>query len=270
MAEIGYTLKPTCFMNHRKLALVLWIVLLVSRNGYGQKLDTTKAPTVFSGKLGLTTNGFSIIPTFSLNSPAFITLLSWRKKRFSIDPDIRMTPNLKRGGIVLWFRYYPVERPKFTLRVGAHPALNIQQRTIVDNGDTSKISQMRRFLAWEVSPSFRLSKNFYVSLYYLQGNGLQKDGPQTTHFVNLNAAIANIRLANRIRLAIFPAVYYLYLDGNDGWYFTENIILSHTKFPFSLESAINQTFTSNIPGNRNFMWNVSINYNFRKVLGRVH
>jgi hypothetical protein len=256
-------------MKHRKRMIILSMILLISGTGYSQQLDTTKAPTVFSGKLGLTTNGFSIIPTFSLNSPAFLTLLSWRKKKFSIDPDIRMTPNLKRGGIVLWFRYYPVERPKFTLRVGAHPALNFQNRQVVTNGDTSTISQMRRFLAWEVSPSFRLSKNLYVSLYYLQGNGLQKDGPQTSHFVNLNAAVTNIRLANRIRMALFPAIYYLNLDGNDGWYFTGNLILSHTKLPFSLESAINHTFTSNIPGNRQFMWNVSIDYNFRKVLGRV-
>jgi hypothetical protein len=245
------------------------MILLISGSGYSQQLDTTRAPTVFSGKMGLTTNGFSIIPTFSLNSPAIITLLSWRRSKFSIDPDIRMTPDLKRGSMVLWFRYYPVERPRFNLRVGAHPALNFQKRTVVDNGDTSTISQMRRFLAWEVSPSFQLSKKVSVSLYYLQGNGLQKDGPQTTHFVNLNAAITNLRLANRIRMAIFPAVYYLNLDGNDGWYFTGNLILSHTKFPFSLESAINQTFTSNIPGNRDIMWNVSINYNFRKVLGKI-
>jgi hypothetical protein len=256
-------------MTNMKFVVIVCLVCLECVHGYAQKLDSTKAPVVFSGKLGLTTNGFSIIPTFSLNSPAALIFLSWRKRRFSIDPDIRMTPNLKRGSMVFWFRYYPVEKPRFSLRVGAHPALNIQNRQVVTNGDTSTISQMRRFLAWEVSPTLRLSKNWAASLYYLQGHGLQKDGPQTSHFVNLNMGITNIRLANRIRLAIFPAVYYLNIDGNDGWYFTGNAALSHTKFPFSLEAAINQTFTSNIPGNKQFMWNVSVNYNFRKVLGRL-
>jgi hypothetical protein len=245
------------------------VMMAITLSSYSQQIDTTKPVTVFSGNLGLTTNGFSIIPTFSLNSPAAIVLLSWRTKKFSIDPDIRMTPNLKKGGMLLWFRYYPIERKKYSLRVGAHPALNIQPREVVTNGDTSTINQMRRFLAWELSQTYRVTDNFALGLYYLQGYGLQKDGPQRTHFVNLNAGITNIRLAPRIRLAVFPAVFYLNLDGNEGFYFTGSAALSHTKFPFTLESAINQTFTSNIPGNKNFLWNVSVNYHFSKVLAKV-
>ncbi len=252
-----------------KCVSFLGLFWLISLCGYGQQIDSTKAPTLFAGKLGLTSNGFSIVPTFSLNSPAMIVLLSWRKKKFSIDPDIRLTPDLKRGGMVLWCRYYAIEKPKFSLRVGAHPALNFQPRQVVTNGDTSTISQMRRFLAFEVAPVLRLTKNLDLGFYYLQGHGLQSDGPQTTHFVNLNMGINNIRLGRKLRLALFPAVYYLNLDGNDGWYFTGSAILSNPKLPFTLESAINQTFTSNIPGNKQFMWNVSINYNFRKVLRRV-
>jgi hypothetical protein len=262
--------EPFSTMLHGRRAFLLWILLILSFTGYGQQIDTTKPVTYFSGSLSLTTNGFSIIPTFSLNSPAVITQLSWRKRKFSIDPDIRLTPNLKKGSMVLWFRYYPIEKKRFSLRVGAHPAMNFQLRTITDsNGNVSEISQMRRFLAWELAPSLRVSKNWTFGLYYLQGNGLQKDGPQTTHFVNLGSGITNIRFGPFVRMALYPAVYYLNLDGDDGFYFTGTVELSHIRWPVSLSSSINQTFTSSIPGNKIFMWNLSLNYRFSKVMGKL-
>jgi len=256
-------------MIHRKQALTMGIFLALSFPSYSQQIDTTKPVTFFSGNLSLTTNGFSIIPTFSLNSPAIITQLSWRKRKFSIDPDIRMTPNLKKGSMVLWFRYYPIQKKKFSLRVGAHPALNFQVREIADSNGVTEISQMRRFLAWELAPSYSITQNWTVGLYYLQGNGLQKDGPQTTHFINLSTGITNIRMGPWIRMALYPAVYYLRLDADEGFYFIGTLDLSYIKWPLSLSSSINQTFTSNIPGNKIFMWNVSLNYRFSKVMGKV-
>lgn len=257
-------------MIRRKKALLSGTLLLLAFAGYSQQLDTTKPVTLFSGNISLTTNGFSIIPTFSLNSPAVITQLSWRRRKFSIDPDIRLTPNLKKGSMVLWFRYYPIQQRKFSLRVGAHPAMNFQLRKITDsNGVVSEISQMRRFLAWELSPSYRITNNWAIGLYYLQGNGLQKDGPRTTHFINLSTGITNIRFGPWIRLAAYPAVYFLKLDSNDGFYFTGTAELSHLRSPLSLSSSVNQTFYSNIPGNKIFMWNVSLNYRFSKVMGKV-
>lgn len=250
--------------------LLLWGLLAIASAGYSQQVDTTKPVTYFSGSLSLTSNGFSIIPTFSLNSPAVITQLSWRKRKFSIDPDIRLTPNMKKGSMVLWFRYYPIEKKRFSLRVGAHPAMNFQLRTITDtNGISSEISQMRRFLAWELAPSYRITQHWTIGLYYLQGYGLQKDGPQATHFINLSSGITNIRFGPWIRMALYPAVYYLNLDGYDGFYFTDTVDMSHIKWPVSLSAAVNQTFTSDIPGNQIFMWNVSLNYHFSRVYGRL-
>lgn len=232
--------------------------------------DSSITTTRFSGSLGVTTNGFSIIPTFSLNSPALITVLSWRKKNFSIDPDIRLTPDLKKGGMIVWFRYYAVDRKKFNLRIGAHPALNFQQRTITENGNTTSITQMRRFLAWELAPTYNLTKNWNAGIYYLQGNGLQKDGPVTTHFVTFNSSISDIHLTGKWRLMLAPAVYYLYLDGFDGKYFTMTGAISNTSLPLSLESTINKTFASSLAGNKDFMWNLTLNYHFDKTFKRIN
>lgn len=239
---------------------------LAQQDTITQQQDTTQNATSFSGSLGLTNNGFSIIPSFSLNSPAVLLQLSWKKKKYSIDPDIRLTPGARKGSMIFWFRYYPVQKGKFSMRMGIHPAFNLQIREITENGATSEITQMRRFIAWELSPNYQIKKNWGIGIYYLQGNGLQKDGPRTTHYVNLNTSISNIKIGRSIRLKLIPAIYYLYVDGHTGNYFTATGILSHAKLPFTLQSDINQTFRADLPGNKDFLWNISVRYNFSKKL----
>ncbi|MGB4776228.1 MAG: hypothetical protein WBP45_13720 [Daejeonella sp.] len=259
----------TTNMTITKLAFNWAIALLLPFFAVAQQRDSSLNTTVFSGSVGVTTNGFSIVPTFSLNSSAGLFFLSWKKNKFSIDPDIRLTPDGRKGGILLWFRYQAVDEKKFSLRVGAHPALNFQIRKITDNNTTTSITQMRRFLAGEVAPTYHITKNWNVGVYYLQGHGLQKDGPQTTHFITLNSGIANIKLGGPLRLAINGAVYYLRLDGYEGRYYTATTTLSHTKIPFSLQGAMNKTIRSNLPGNKDFLSTVTLFYNFSKTFYRV-
>lgn len=225
--------------------------------------------TTFSGSVGLSSNGFSIVPTFSLNNPAFMFLLSVKKNKFSFDPDIRLTPDAKKGSMIFWLRYHAITKKNYTLRVGAHPAMNFQSREINVNGNVSTISQMRRFLAWEVSNDFRISQHFRVGLYYLQGNGLQKDGARTTHFVAMNTSLFDVKLNPNLRLALSPTFYYLYLDHQEGTYVSGTVTLSHKKWPISLQHAFNQTLQSNITGNQDYMWNVSAHYHFRKNYKRI-
>lgn len=99
-------------------------------------------------------------------------------------------------------------------------------------------------------------------MYYLQGNGLQKDGPRLIHFVTLNTSISNIKLSNKVRFQLIPEIYYLYLDGDAGTYFTTTGILARKNLPFTLKSTINQPFRTTIPGNKDFLWNVTISYDF--------
>lgn len=229
-----------------------------------QSSDSTRKTIVFSGSVGITNNGFSIVPTFSLNSPAAIILVSLRKNKFSFDPDIRLTFDARRGGMLFWFRYRLVEGKKFSLRIGTHPAFNLQTRKITENGVTTEITQMRRFIASEIAPNYQITPNWSVGIYYLQGNGLQKDGPRTTHFVTLNTNISNLKVGGNFRFMFAPSIYYLNLDEYKGNYFTAVAELSHLKLPFRLQSAINKTFTSDLPGNKDFMWNVTLNYHFSK------
>lgn len=251
--------------------LVLFVLLFFcSYLSFAQSEDSTQTPMVFSGSVGFTNNGFSIIPTFSLDNPAFVANLSFRKKKLSFEPDIRLVPNAEKGGLIWWLRYRLVDNKKFGFRVGAHPAFTLIRRTDMEDGKTKEITEMLRFLAFEAVPSYQFTQKFGVSAMYLQGNGLQKHGPQLTRVLFLNSNITNIGFGKSLYFNVFPSIYFLYTDGYRGDYLTITGVLAHKKLPFSLQSTINQTFNSNIPNNKDFMWNVTLNYNFRKVYKEIN
>jgi hypothetical protein len=246
------------------------LILLVSSQIYGQSsADSTQKITKFSGSIGITNNGFAIIPTFSLNSPAAIVNLAWRKNKFSIEPDIRLVPDGTKGGMVFWLRYRLVENQKFSLRVGGHPAFSFIRKTIADNGVSTEITEMLRFAAFEVVPNYQITPHWSIGAMYLEGHSLQNQGPQTTRVLFLNTNISNIKLRGDFRLTFIPMVYFLNTDNSTGNYFTATGILSNTKLPFSLQSTINKTLASNIAGNQDFMWNVGLTYAFSKNFKRV-
>jgi hypothetical protein len=252
-----------------KVILVTILFFFIIEKSYCQQTDSTQSISSFSGNIGITNNGFAIIPTFSLNSPAIIMNYFVRHKKFSFDPDIRLVADATKGGILFWFRYYAVEKSKFSLRVGVHPAFSFIRRTINDNGATTEITEMLRFAAGEIVPSYQITPNWSVGAVFLHGSGLQKHGPQNTNVLFLNSSISNIKLSKEVKFQLIPMVYFLNTDGFTGNYLSVTSILSHKKSPFSLQSTINQTFKSDIPGNQDFMWNVTLNYGFRKNLSRI-
>lgn len=250
------------FMNYFKISIIA-IATFFTQTIYAQQ-DSTKAISTFSGSVGVTNNGFSIIPTFSLNKPAVIMNFSWRKNRFSFNPDIRLVTDASKGGFLFWFRYQLVQQKKFGLRVSAHPAFSLVKRTVDDKGTSTEITEMLRFLAYEIAPNYQLTPHLNLSAVYLQGNGLQKHGPQLTQVLFLNASISNVNLGKALRLNFTPSVYFLNTDGYTGNYLAATAGLSKKGFPFALQYTINQTFTSDVPGNKDFMWNVLLSYNFSK------
>lgn len=241
----------------------LIITFFFSRVAYAQ--DSTSKPYVAAGSIGITNNGISIIPTFSLNEPAFNFIGSFSKSgKFSIDPDVRFAFDGRKGGTVLWLRYKLIEGEKFNFRVGAHPAFNFALRTITDNGKTWTITQTRRFVATELAPSYNINKHISLGLYYLHANGLQTDGPISSHFVNLISSFSGIKIGSNHLLSFSPQAYYLQIDKADGFYLTGNVVLASKKSPFSFMYLYNKEIRSNISGSRNLDWNLTLMYNFKK------
>lgn len=249
-------------MKYLNQLFICYFFVFSLENATAQTADSTKHIVHFSGTVGLTNNGFSIVPSFSLNSPAFITNLSWRKKRFSFEPDIRLVPNASKGSVLLWLRYRIIDGKKFTLRTGVHPAFNLIRNKIVENGDSVNITELQRFAAFEVVPNYQITKNWSVGATYLEGHRLADRGPKVVRVVFLSTGISNIRLGGDYRFHFFPSVFFLNADGSTGSYFTATGVFSKNNFPFTLQGTINQTFESDVPGNRDFMWNVTLNYNF--------
>lgn len=173
-----------------KLLYIIFFSLIFSFTN-AQSIDSTKNITTFSGSVGFTNNGFSIIPTFSLDHPAFVANLSFRKKKLSFEPDIRLVPNAEKGGLIWWVRYRLIENKKFGFRIGTHPSFTLIRRIDTVNGTTKEITEMLRFLAFEAVPSYQFNKKIGVSAMYLQGHGLQRHGPQLTRVLFLNTNITN-------------------------------------------------------------------------------
>lgn len=266
-----------CF---RRLFVFLCLTILIQTQLQAQtekevakssiKKDSVVVKSNFSGLVGLTSNGLSIIPTFSLNAPAYNFLLSVSKNRFSFDPDIRLTFDGRKGGMVFWFRYKVVEGKKFKLGVGAHPAYNFQLRKIIDptTGRLSEVTQARRFIAAEINPGYQVTKNFRVGMYYLKGFGLQNDAIKSSHFLTFNTTFSNIKLGRGTSLQFTPQFYYLKLDKEDGIFYTHTVSISKKDLPFLFQSTINKNIKTNITGGDRFQWNVTLFYSFNRKYGR--
>ena len=239
-------------------------MLLLTLQAIAQN-DSIPGEFHFSGNLGVTNNGISIIPTFSLQAPAFNTTLSFSNGgKFSIEPDLRLTFDGRKGGGMVWFRYKLIQDKKWKLTLGAHPAYNFALKTITENGKTWKITQARRFWATELAPSYVFNNHFALGLYYLNGHGLQEDGPKSTHFVNMNTSFMNMPIGGNYMLTLRPQVYYLQVDKEDGFYLTGNAIIANKKSPLSLMYTYNKEIHTNITGSRNYDWNITLAYSFNK------
>lgn len=241
------------------------IALLTIINISSKAQDSTNKPIVLDGNIGVTNNGISIIPTFSLKQPAFNFTASFSKgNRFSIDPDVRLTFDGRKGSAMLWFRYKMVKGKKFNFRIGAHPAFNLALKTITEGNKTWTITQARRFVATELAPSYTFNNHFSIGAYYLHGNGLQKDGPISTHFVNFISTLSGMKLGTNHNLSFSPQIYYLQIDREDGFYLTGNVILSNKKLPFSFMYLYNKEIRTNITGSKKLDWNLTLMYHFNR------
>jgi hypothetical protein len=240
------------------------IFLLLAHFSFSQKTDSTKSISHFSGSVSVTNNGISIVPTFSLDKPAAIFMLSAGKNRFSFDPDLRFSLSGKPWSFLFWVRYKLVTNDKFQMSAGTHLGLNFRRSVLLVNGDSTEVNIARRYLAGELYPRVLLTKNISVGIYYLYSHGLDKGTIGNTHFVTLNTNFFNIKLSNQFFIKFNPQFYYLKLDKQDGLFFTSSLTLAKRNFPLSVSAIINKRIESTITGSKNLVWNTSLVYSFSK------
>ncbi|MDO9553850.1 MAG: hypothetical protein Q7J63_15205 [Rhodonellum sp.] len=235
--------------------------------GFSQTDETEKPSYTFRGNISATNNGISLVPTFSLGRPAVVFELSLGGERLSFDPEIRFAMDGKPWSFILWWRYKVIKSEKFNLNMGVHPAF-VFREVLSTNGFKNDLMVAQRFFASEVSPSYNISKKVKIGLYYLHSLGLDQGLTKNTQFLAFNMNFSDIHLSDQIYLNIRPQVFYLKMDERDGYYANTSVLIAKRNFPLAIGSIVNRSLRSDIIGNKDWVWNVSLNYSFHKTFAR--
>lgn len=250
-------MKKQIAKNSMIKTLIILLLAILSVNSYSQD----KLLDDFHASVGVTNNGISVIPSFSLGAPAGSLQLDLRKGKFSFEPDLKFSLVGKPWSFIFWFRYKTINSKKFNLRLGAYPAILFPSMSILENGTTRNVIQAQRYVACEVVPYYKLNENLSVGAYYLYSRGF--DGKLiNTHFfagtLNYNLILNKDK---NYYLGLSTQLYNLNMDNVDGTFIAEFITLGKKGFPITLRSTLNKKIDSNIPA-QDFNWNLSVFYSF--------
>ncbi|MFM8848893.1 MAG: hypothetical protein ACKOE5_00645 [Cytophagales bacterium] len=227
-----------------------------------QRKDST---FFFHTDLSITNNGFSIVPAFTLGAPAAFLDMRMGNKRVTFEPQFRFGLDGRPWSFIFIYRYKAIRKAKFQLTVGGHvPGINYITRTVDVNGIQEPLSVARRFLAFEVFPTYKISSHTSVSIYYLRGHGFQEHGPQNSNFLSLQGNFTRIKFGGKSYLNISPQVFYLKVDQADGYYANASTTLGIQGFPVSILGTVNKAIQSSIAA-RDFDWSVSLVYTLDKL-----
>lgn len=229
--------------------------------------DSTKAELNFSGTINANSNGFSLVPTFSLGKPAIQTGFNISGKgRLSFHPQIWYSMlDYKPWSFIFIWRYKLVRREKFEFVLGTHaPAINFRSGTVTEDGVRKQVVKARRFYpVVEILPVYHLKKDVSLSVYYLFGKGIEKEVSKENHFLSFRSDFNNIPLTKQFFLRFNPQVYYLRIGDDDGIYTAASLALAHRRWPFSVSTMVNKSLTSEIDVS-GFEWNVGLTFAFGK------
>lgn len=218
----------------------------------------------FRGTASITNNGISLVPSFSLGRPALLFDLKFIKERFSIEPDLRFSLEGKPWSFLLWFRHKAVEKERFSLRVGAHPAINFRTVSILRNEQSEELIETRRYLAAEVVPNYKISEKVSVGMYYLYGRGFDA-GVKETNFLVLNSTFTNLQISNQLYMNISPQIYYLTSDDLHGFYTVGYFTLGKKDFLLTISTVLNKAIDTQILPEEDFTWSILLNYTFPRT-----
>jgi hypothetical protein len=252
-------------MNAKIASLILFLHFATVT--FSQEIDNTKSIINFKATVTATTNGISPIPSFTLDKPALLSVFSIGGKKFSFDPEFRFSLEGKPWSYVFWFRYKLIKAKKFSMGIGAHPAFAFSTKFLTKDGVSQNYIVTQRYFASEITPTYHLTDDISLGIYYLYSRGLDDYAIQNTNFISLQAGISNIKISDNLALKFNPQVFYLKLDQNQGYYFASALTLSKKESPFSFSGMINKVINTEIAG-KDFNWNLSLTYAFNRKFAK--
>ena len=242
-----------------KISALLFVFCSLALQGFAQKNFDEKLDV--AGTMSVTNNGISTVPSLALNKSAALFTLSVGK-RFRFDPEFRFSMEGKPWSFIFRFRYDIIKKDRLQITIGGQPAFSFKTiPALVDEIERDAI-EARRFLAGELTTSYRLTHNMNVGSYYLYSHGFDPTVPDNTHYLSLFSSIPNISLISDLFLNIRPQIYYLKIDELDGFYAASSIAIGVKDIPVTVSSTINKVIDTEI-NNTDPLWNISLNYSFR-------
>ena len=216
----------------KKIAPLLFLFIF-STSWSREETDSTRTKTFkASANVSANSNGIAYIPAFSLDKPAFIGVFSLEKGRFSYDPYLAYSMELRPWIIDNWFHYMIVDRPSFELKVGGVFSAFFSEYDISD--DRESIWQVQKYFAFEGIASYKFSPLTALSVTYLHDMG-QDPGTLTGDFFNLQVDRTRISIGKKVLLDARLQVFYLnYTGENDGLFMAAYLSASLRKIPCAL------------------------------------
>jgi hypothetical protein len=243
------------FRNRLVLITLLLIQTIIAK---GAESDSTNHKLKAAANISLNSNGIASIPAFSLDKPAIIATLSLAKNRFSYEPVLGYSLEMKPWFIDNWLNYKIVNRTKFELRAGVNFSTFF---TPVKISDTA-ILKAERYFAYTITGVYKFTPATFLTLAYWSDNG-QEPNTISGHFFNFIIEKNDFHLGNHGLLAIALQVFYIDYDGNnDGLFFTPRIAASVKDLPLSVYFQATQGIYSNIEPFPEFKWNVGVAWYF--------
>jgi len=220
------------------------------------KAESSKSKFKVNGTVSLNSNGIAYIPAFSLDKPAIIGAFSIAKNRFSYDPILSYTLDLKPWIIDNWLHYKIIDRPAFELKAGAVFSAFFSEYEAQDED----VWQAQRYFAAELVGVYKFASNGSLSLTYLHDRGIDP-GTLIGHFINLGVEKSEINLGKSGLLAAALQLFYINYSGdNDGLFVAPKIIFSLRNIPFSIYFQAIQALNSNIDPFPGFKWNIGLSF----------
>jgi len=265
IAICHFSVTATFFSSTPKVMkkLILFILFLYTAQfSFSQKSDSAKKLTHFGAGISVTNNGIAFVPAFSLGKPAAIFDMSVGR-RLSFDPQFRFSLEGKPWACIFSWRYKLLTNNKLLLTLGAHPSLNFRTVSTTDSLTVTN-TFVRRYWTMDFAPNYFIAKYISVGAYYLYSRGIDKDAIKNTHLVSVNSNFSNIRLSEQFFMRITAQCYYLKQIQHDGFYVTSTLALAKRNFPLSLSSIMNKAIQSDIPGSKDFIWNLILTYSLNR------
>jgi len=232
-------------------------LLLLYLNLFAQNSDTeTRNKLAASGSFSINSNGIASVPAFTLGDPAFITSFSLAKGRFSYDPTMGYSLDLKPWFFDNWLHYKFLMLEKLDLRAGFNYCTFFQKYSLPDQ----TVHEAQQYFTYALEAFYTFKPRHSLQLAYWYDRGMD---PRTMigHFASVMWERTEIELTTRLELSGSIQLFYInYTGNNDGLFAAAKISSAMKNLPLSLYFQGIQAISSNTEPFPGFSWNIGLAY----------